>query len=55
MVLQSVLQAVGPYHFMRLSCCAFVQRLFRLNLTLTLVKTKKAQRPEMSRSPDVSL
>lgn len=30
MVLQSGLQAVGAYHFMRLSCCAFVTEAFRV-------------------------
>lgn len=35
--------------------CAYVQRLFRLNPTLMLVKTRKMQRPEMSRVPEVSL
>lgn len=47
-----------PFHeafpFGVIFSCAFVQRLFRLNLTLMLVKTKKMQRPEMSRSPEMS-
>lgn len=54
---QSVLQAVGAYHFMKafpfgvIICWAFVQRLFRLSLNLSpaLVMTEKTQRPEMSR------